>query len=53
MKNLYRETTSNTATFKRFIKVPNRKRISNEQFHLYESEISLKLYKYFFKRTTF
>ena len=32
-----------------FFKIPNRKKISNEQFHLCEVKISLKHYKHFFQ----
>ena len=49
MKTSYQETTSEAATSDLSIKIPNRKKISHEEFPLCEAEISLKPYKTFFK----
>ena len=41
MKKLYtKETTSKTATTKFISKIPHRKKISDEQFHLCETKFS-------------
>ena len=47
-KALFQETTFKTPTYEFYTKIPNRMKISNEQFHLCKAEISLKVYKNFF-----
>ena len=50
MKNFIpSKKTSKTATSEFLIKILNSMKTSNEQFHLSEAEISLKLYKHFFQ----
>ena len=48
-KTLYQETTSKSTTSELFSKIPNRRKISNEQFYFCEAKSSSKLYKHFFK----